>query len=71
MEYTKINSVLKPKGSTKPKKTPLIAKQCLGASLNTQATKWGIDNEDTALKAFCGNEILTHTNMKIQTCGNF
>ena len=70
--YKKIKSVLKSKGFTKPNLTPLIAKAIFGGlCLNKQATEWGIENEDTALIALYGNEILTHTNMKIQTCGTF
>ena len=68
----KINGVLKSKGSTTPKTTPLIGKTMFGMPrLNTHPTEWGIENEDTALKAFYGNEILRHENMKIQTCGIF
>ena len=36
--------------------------------LFTEATKWVIENENTALKAIYGKEILRQTNMKIQTC---
>ena len=58
--YTKINSVLKSKGSTKPKTTQLIAKTIFGEPcLNTHAIKRGIENKDSALKAFYGNQILT------------
>ena len=47
--YTKIDSVLNLKGSTKPTTPPLTAKTIFGGPhLNTQATKWGIENEDTA-----------------------
>ena len=51
--FTKMNSVIRLTGEIEPKTTPLVS-QILNSrrGLNTDAVKWGIDNEANALKCF-------------------
>ena len=70
--YTKMNSVVKATGLIKPKTTPLVAATIFGKKpLNNDATKWGIQNEEKALKAYYANELPHHNDLKVTACGLF
>ena len=71
--YTKMNSVIKAKGKSSVKVTPLISR-VLGESVtlsNIPSVKWGLDMETNAYDDFIKHESLKHENLKVTKCGLF
>ena len=71
--HTKVDSILKCRGSKKPKTTPLVT-ELIYRDTNLSAIpaiKWGMNNENSAPTAFHSSVLSTHLHPKLQRCGLF
>ena len=71
--HTKMNSIIKSKGKTVVKVTPLVSR-VLGESVtlsNIPSIRWGLDMETRAYDDFIKHESLKHDNLKVNKCGLF
>ena len=71
--FTKVSSVTRATGSIKPRTTPMAAEIIFRENniSNLASVRWGIENEQSALKYFYAKEGVLHTNFGIKKCGLF